>query len=85
MMITINNQNKADLFTSAKGNTTMVAASNDGKTKRATRPEDEIVDNGNDNDANDDDDWKQTGKKMTMVKMMTILMVMMMTMVMEAM
>ena len=44
-----------------------------------------IVDIGDDYDVNDDDDWKQTGKKMTMVKMMTILMVMMMTMVMEAM
>ena len=35
------NDNNADLFTSAKGNTTMVAASNDGKTKGATRPEDD--------------------------------------------
>ena len=52
----INNQNKADLFTSAKGNTTMVAASNDGKTKGATRPEDVIVDNADNNDANDDDE-----------------------------
>ena len=34
-----------------------------------------IVDIGDDYDVNDDDDWKQTGKKMTMVKMMTILMV----------
>ena len=35
------NYDNADLFTSAKGNTTMVAASNDGKTKGAPRPEDD--------------------------------------------
>ena len=34
----------------------MVAASNDGKTKGATRPEDVIADNADNNDANDDDE-----------------------------